>query len=260
LAHKYHSQYGIILKTPQEIEGIRGACKVAASILDRVCKMAHAGITTNALNEYAERLHREANARPAPLGFGDPPFPKSICTSPNDVICHGIPDDTPLVEGDIVSIDVSCEWNGYYGDCCGTVMIGSVSSEKELVTQVSYEALMQAIAILKPGIMLSEIGDVIQTYVNKKGCSTVTEFVGHGIGKAFREPPSVPHYRNNLAIPLAPGMTFTIEPMINAGRSEALIDADGWTARTVDGRASAQWEHMILITASGHEILTLPDT
>jgi methionyl aminopeptidase len=258
LAKKYQSQYGIILKNKEEIQGIRRVCKLAASILDTICKMAHAGITTNALNEYAERLHKEAGARAAPLGYGDPPFPKSICTSLNDVICHGIPNDIPLMDGDIVSIDVSCELDGYYGDCCSTVMIGAVSLEKRLVTEVSQQCLMRAIEILKPGIMLCEIGNIIEEYATKMGCSTVTQFVGHGIGKAFREPPQVPHHRNNLQIPLAQGMTFTIEPMINAGTPEAVIDSqDGWTARTRDGHASAQWEHMLLITEDGHEVLTL---
>lgn len=259
LAKKYFSQYGIILKNKEEIEGIRRACKLSASVLEATCKMAHAGVTTNALNEYADRLLREAGARPAPLGYGDPPFPKSICTSINDVVCHGIPNDIPLKNGDIVSIDVSCELDSYYGDCCGTVMIGEVSPEKRLVTEVSQDCLMRAIEILRPDIMLYEIGNVIEEYATKMRCSTVVQFVGHGIGKAFREPPQVPHHRNNLQIPLAPGMTFTIEPMINAGKPEAIIDSkDGWTARTRDGRASAQWEHMLLITENGHEILTLP--
>lgn len=260
LTKKYHSQFGIILKNKEEIEGIRRACKLAATTLDATCKMARAGITTNALNDFAERKLRQAGARPAPLGYGDPPFPKSICTSVNDVICHGIPNDIPLKEGDIVSIDVSCELEGYYGDCCSTVMIGTVSPEKRLVTEVSYECVMRAIEILKPGVMLCEIGNIIEEYALKRGCSTVTQFVGHGIGKAFREPPQVPHHRNHLQIPLVQGMTFTIEPMINAGTADAIIDSkDGWTARTIDGRASAQFEHMILITEDGHEILTIPD-
>lgn len=261
LIKKYYTQYGIILKNKKEIEGIRRACRLAASILDTICKMAKAGVTTNELNNYAEQLHRDAGARPAPLGFGQPPFPKSICTSLNDVVCHGIPNDIPLQEGDIVSIDVSCELDGYYGDCCSTVMIGAVTPEKRLVTVVCYECLNRAIDILKPGVMLSEIGNIIEEYATQMGCSTVTQFVGHGVGKDFREPPQILHYRNHLHIPLVAGMTFTIEPMINAGTPEAIIDdKDGWTARTRDGRASAQWEHAILITETGHEILTLPSS
>jgi methionyl aminopeptidase len=221
--------------------------------------MVKEGITTNALNEFAHRLHVEAGARPAPLGFGKPPFPKSICTSVNNVVCHGIPNDIPLKEGDIVSIDVSCEWDGYYGDCCAAVMIGNVAPEKRLIVEVAYECLMRSIAILKPGVMLCEIGNIIENYASKRGCSTVYQFTGHGIGKAFREPPEVLHFCNQVSIPLAPGMTFTIEPMINAGTAEAVIDSlDGWTARTEDGLPTAQWEHLVLITDTGYEILTKP--
>ena len=259
LAKQYARQYGIILKTPEEIEGIRIASRLAASILKATCDRVKAGVTTNELNDFAHKLHLEAGARPAPLGFGEPPFPKSICTSVNNVVCHGIPNDIPLQEGDIISIDVSCELNKYYGDCCGVVMVGEVSAEKRLVVEVGHECLMRAITILKPGLLLSEIGNAIETYAGEKGCSTVTQFVGHGI-KGFSEPPQVPHYRNNLAIPLAPGMTFTIEPMINAGSPDVVLDAtDGWTARTRDGRPTAQWEHLVLITDTGYEILTIPN-
>lgn len=257
LSREYARQYGIILKTPEQIKGIRRACHLAAEILDKTCKMAKAGVTTNELNDYAHKLHVEAGAIPAPLGFGEPPFPKSICTSLNEVICHGIPDDTPLKEGDIMNIDVSLEINGYYGDCSSMVMIGNVSDEKRRVTEVAYECLMRSIAILKPGILINEIGRAITEYAHTHGCSVVYQFVGHGIGLQFREPPQVPHHISNLAIPLAPGMTFTIEPMINAGVPEGILDTrDHWTVRTADGRPSAQWEHMLLITPQGHEILT----
>lgn len=257
LSKQYLSQYGIILKTEEEIKGIRRACKLVASILDATCKRAKAGVTTNALNDFAHRLHMEAGARPAPLGFGNPPYPKSICTSVNNVICHGIPNDIPLKDGDILSIDVSCELEGYYGDCCGAVMIGNVTPEKQLVVETAYECLMRSIAILKPGVMICEIGNTIEDYASEKGCSTAFQFVGHGIGKAYREPPEVPHFRNKRFIPLASGMTFTIEPMINAGTGEGVIDPiDGWTARTRDGKPTAQWEHLVLITETGHEILT----
>lgn len=257
LARQYRSQYGIILKTDEEIQGIKKASKLAATILKAVCKMVREGVTTNALNEFAHQLHIEAGARPAPLGFGNPPFPKSICTSVNNVVCHGIPNDIPLQDGDIVSIDVSCEWHGYYGDCCAAVLVGNVVPEKCLVVEVAYESLMHSIAILKPGVMLCEIGNIIEDYASTRGCTTVYQFTGHGIGKVFREPPEVFHCRNQIAIPLAPGMTFTIEPMINAGSAEAVIDPhDGWTARTQDGFPTAQWEHLVLITETGHEILT----
>ncbi|GAB4186620.1 MAG: hypothetical protein Tsb0015_04600 [Simkaniaceae bacterium] len=219
--------------------------------------MAKEGVTTNELDAYARKLHEDAGATPACLGYGDPPFPKSICTSLNEVICHGIPDDRPLQNGDILNIDVASILNGYYGDCSAMVMIGQVSEEKKKVVDVSYESLMQAIAILKPGIALCEIGKVIEDYARSQGCSVVNQFVGHGVGVSFHEAPQVPHHYNRMQIPLAEGMTFTIEPMINAGAREGEIDPeDKWTVRTLDGKPSAQWEHTVLITAAGHEILT----
>ncbi len=258
LAHDYQKQYGILLKTPEQIEGIRNSCKLAASILKATCKMAKAGVTTNQLNDFADELHRKAHAIPAPLGYGHPPFPKSICTSLNEVICHGIPDDQPLIEGDIVNIDVTCILNGYYGDCSAMVEIGNVSEEKRLVVEVSKECLRRSIEILKPGIPVNAIGQVIEDYAQELGCSVVNQFVGHGVGLGFHEPPQIPHHYNDIGIPLAPGMTFTIEPMINAGLREGMIDpVDRWTTRTVDGKPSAQWEHTVLITPTGHEILTL---
>ncbi len=257
-AERYLKQYRIVLKTPEQIAGIRRACQLAAQILDKVCKQAKAGVTTNELDAYATELHREAGALAAPLGYGEPPYPKSICTSINDEICHGIPDDQPLRKGDIMNVDISVILDGYFGDCSKMVMIGDISPEKYLVCNVAYECLMRAIRILKPGVMLSEIGDVIEDFASAQGCSVVNQFVGHGVGLAFHEPPQVPHHKNNVQIPLAAGMTFTIEPMINAGVREAIIDNHNqWEARTADGKPSAQWEHTLLITDSGHEILTL---
>lgn len=258
LAQEYQKQFGILLKTPEQITGIRNACHLAASILQATCNMAKAGVTTNQLNDFAEGLHRKAGAIPAPLGYGEPPFPKSICTSLNEVICHGIPDNKPLVEGDIVNIDITCILKGYYGDCSAMVEIGKVTPEKHQVVDVSKECLRRAIEILKPGLLLKEIGKTIEDYAREHGCSVVNQFVGHGVGVDFHEPPQVPHHYNNLEIPLAVGMTFTIEPMINAGVREGIIDPiDGWTTRTADGKPSAQWEHTVLITPTGHEILTL---
>lgn len=259
LAISYKKQYGIQLKTPEEIEGIKKACSLAAFILDEACKMAAAGVTTNEIDAYAHKLHVDAGATPAPLGYGSPPFPKCICTSLNEEICHGIPNDTPLKEGDIMNIDVSCILDGYYGDCSRMVAIGSISEEKQLVMDVSKECLNRAIAILKPGVMLYEIGDAISDYAEGNGCSVVDQFVGHGVGLEFHEAPHVPHHRNEMKIPLAPGMTFTIEPMINAGIKDGYLDEENqWTAYTADGKASAQWEHTLLITETGHEILTNP--
>lgn len=258
LAREYYKQFGILLKTPEQIKGIRHACHLAASILQATCRMAKAGVTTNQLNDFAAELHRKAGAVPAPLNYGEPPFPKSICTSLNEVICHGIPDDNPLVEGDIVNIDVTSILNGYYGDCSAMVEIGKVSPEKHRVVDVSKECLRRAIEILKPGLPINEIGKAIEDYALEHGCSVVNQFVGHGVGVGFHEPPQVPHHYNKMGIPLAAGMTFTIEPMINAGVREGMIDPmDRWTTRTADGKPSAQWEHTVLITPTGHEILTL---
>ena len=253
----YLLKHHILIKDSQQIEGMRASCRLASEILDATCAKAKEGTTTLELNDYAHRLHLEAGAVPAPLNYGYPPFPRSICTSLNDVICHGIPNDNPLQKGDILNIDVTCILNGYYGDCSRMVMIGEVEHEKKLVVDVAYECLMRAIAILKPGIPLSQIGEVIESYASAQGCSVVNQFVGHGIGLEFHEGPQVAHHRNHHHLLLIPGMTFTIEPMINAGVKEAVIDPkDRWTARTKDGRASAQWEHTLLITPEGHEILT----
>lgn len=258
LAQHYLKTYQIVLKTAEQIEGIRRACQLAAHILDAVCKKAEVGVTTNELNAFAVQLHKEAHALAAPLHYGSPPFPKSICTSLNEVICHGIPNDIPLKEGDIMNIDVSVILDGYYGDCSKMVKIGNVSPEREKVFEVARECLHKAIEVVKPGALLYEIGDAITDYAESQGCSVVYQFVGHGVGLQFHEPPQVPHHRNKIKIPLVPGMIFTIEPMINAGVAEGVIDPiTQWIATTKDGRASAQWEHTILVTLTGHEVLTL---
>jgi len=253
----YWKKHHILIKNNEQIKGIRRACQLTAQILDKTCAMAKEGITTQELNDYAHQLHLEAGAIPAPLHYGEPPFPKSICTSINEVICHGIPGNRKLKDGDIMNIDLSCILDGFYGDCSRMVTIGEISPDRQLVIDVSYECLMQSIAILRPGVLVSEIGEVIESHAVKRGCSVVYQFVGHGVGVEFHEGPQIPHNRNSVNIPLVAGMTFTIEPMINRGVSEAKIDSiDKWTARTKDGKDSAQWEHTILITDTGHEILT----
>lgn len=255
---EYLKKYGILLKTKEQIAGIRRSCKLAAQILDKTCKMAKAGITTNQLNDFAHRLHLEAGAIPAPLGYGTPPFPKSICTSLNDTICHGIPNDEPLKSGDILNIDVTCILDGYFGDCSKMVAIGEIDAEKQRVMDVSYECLMQSIQILKPGLLICEIANVIEPYAIAHQCSVVYQFVGHGTGVHFHEAPQIPHHLNKIRVPLAEGMTFTIEPMINAGVASGYVDTkDQWTAKTNDGKPSAQWEHTLLITENGYEILTV---
>lgn len=253
----HYRKLGIILKTPEQVDGIRNACRLASQILEATCQQAKEGITTQELNDFAHKLHLEAGAIPAPLHYGKPPYPKSICTSINEVICHGIPDATKLQAGDIVNIDVTCIYKGYYGDCSRMVTLGKVSPDRQLVVDVSYECLMRSIAILKPGIPVFKIGEVIEHYATTQGCSVVYQFVGHGVGVEFHEGPQIPHCQNSVNILLVPGMTFTIEPMINAGVRDAVVDPkDKWTARTKDGKPSAQWEHTVLITDDSHEILT----
>jgi methionyl aminopeptidase len=256
---QFQAQYGILLKSEEQIAGIRRACKLAAQVLRDTCAQAKEGVPTEELNRFAHQQMVEAGATPAALHYGSPPYPKSICISLNEVICHGISDDRPLQAGDIANIDVACILDGYYGDCSGMITIGQISEEAQRVVDVSRECLDRAIAILKPGIEVREIGEAIESYATSKNCSVVRDFVGHGVGVNFHEPPQIPHCRNQVAIPLAAGMTFTIEPMINAGVIEGWIDPDdGWTVRTQDGKPSAQWEHTLLITETGHEILTLP--
>jgi methionyl aminopeptidase len=257
LAREYKKKFGILIKTPEEIKGIKQACKVAAKILDQLCQAAKAGVTTNELDLLSRKLHKEAGAIPAPLGYGNPPFPKSICTSLNEVVCHGIPNGDPLKEGDILNIDVTSIVHNYYGDCSRMVIVGKVSEEKRRVVDVSYECLMKSIDILKPGVLICEIGQVIEEIAARHGCSVVNIFVGHGVGLYFHEPPQIPHHANRTQVPVVEGMTFTIEPMINAGMRTTIVDSqDHWTARTADEKPSAQWEHTLLITSTGCEILT----
>jgi methionyl aminopeptidase len=258
LKQEYYKRYGILVKSTSEIEGIRKSCKLAAKILNKLCIAAQKGVTTNQLNDLSNKLHSEAKAIPAPLGYGEPPFPKSICTSLNDVICHGIPNDIPLKDGDIVNIDVTCILNGYYGDCSKMVPIGKISDKQKLVIDTSYECLIRAIKVCKNGVEIKEIGKAIEDYAKTKKTSVVNQFVGHGVGINFHENPQIPHNYNNIRTKMITGMTFTIEPMINAGKREAVLDENNhWEARTIDGKPSAQFEHTILITDDGAEILTL---
>jgi len=257
LRERYQLQYGIHLKTAEEIEGVRKACRLTADVLKAVCEKAAVGVTTEALDDLTAQLAKEAGATSAALGYGDPPFTKSICTSLNEVVCHGIPEKRELVEGDIMNVDISLVVDGFIGDCSRMVVIGKTSEERQLVVDVARECLDRAIAVCRPGATINEIGEAIEAHAETKGCSVVYQFVAHGVGCEFHEPPQIPHGRNDVRIPMAPGMIFTIEPMINAGVPEAVIDPiDQWTARTADGKASGQWEHTLLITEAGVEILT----
>ena len=258
LRQEYAKKYQIRIKNETEIAGIKLACQLSAKILRELLAACKEGVTTEEIDQLSLKLHADAGAIPAPLGYDSPPFPKSICTSLNEVICHGIPDNVPLKNGDILNIDTSCILNGYFGDCSEMAIIGEIDEEKQLVIDVSRQCLKRSIAILKPGVMVSEIGKVIEDYARSKKCSVVDDFVGHGVGLEFHEAPQVPHHYNNTKIPLAPGMIFTIEPMINAGVRTSVIDKENqWVARTADLKPSAQCEHTILITEEGHEVLTL---
>ena len=255
---KYLQNYGIIIKNKNQIDKIRISCKTAALILKELCLFAKKGVTTNEIDMLSQKLHKKYNAIPAPLGYGEPPFPKTVCTSLNEVICHGIPNDIPLKDGDILNIDVTTIVDGYFGDCSAMVKIGNISEEKERLIDTSLKCLQESIKICKPKTKIFEIGEVIEKIAAKNNFSVVNQYVGHGVGIYFHEPPSIPHHYNNNQLELVEGMIFTIEPMINVGVREAVVDKkDLWTVRTKDNKPSAQWEHTILITKDSYEILTV---
>jgi methionyl aminopeptidase len=255
---------------PEEIEGMRRAGRVAADILHETCARVKSGVTTNQIDAWVHRMTLDAGAYPAPLNYPHPPtdprnpvitprgFPKSVCTSINDVVCHGIPDDDPLREGDIVNIDVTCTLDGYFGDTSRTVYVGTPSDEARRLTETTREALELAISRVRAGALFWEIGDAIEGHAQRRGLSVVRDFTGHGIGRRFHEPPAVLHYRDaSMRFAMKAGQCFTIEPMLNLGTHRVRISrADGWTARTVDGKLSAQFEHTVLVTESGGDVLT----
>jgi len=256
---QHRLQFGVHCKTEEQIQGVRHACRITSKILNDVCRQAQPGVATSFLDSYAVQRMEEEGVASACLGYGSPPFPKSICTSINEEICHGIPSQRILKEGDIVNIDIACISGGYYGDCSQMVIVGGHSSpERENVVAVSKQALLASIQVLKPQVPLKIIGETIASVVKENGKFSIVEmFVGHGVGLKFHEAPQVHHFPNRSLIPLIPGMIFTIEPMINVGTKECVIDpSNQWTALTADSKPSAQWEHTILITEDGHEILT----
>ena len=253
------SQY---VKSPDEIEAMRVAGRLTAQALMMIGEHVKKGVTTNELNEIChEFITKEHDAIPAPLDYNG--FPKSICTSPNYVVCHGIPNDKKLKDGDILNIDVSLSKNGYYGDSCLMFFIGKPSIMAQRLVQCAQEVIYLAIAQVKPGINLKNIGKLIQQHVEKKyNYSVVREFCGHGVGKSLHEENfQVLHYYEpkSADLILEPGHTFTIEPMINAGKRDIKILSDEWTVVTKDRSLSAQFEHTLLVTDTGFEILTLRD-
>ena len=252
----------IPIKTEADIELMREPCQITAAILDEVGEIVRPGISTEEINTFVHRRTTEFGAIPSPLNYKG--FPKSVCTSPNDVICHGIP--APFVilkEGDIINVDVTSYKNGFHGDSSRMYMVGgpaACSPEAQELVRVTREALFAGIKEVAPGKKIGDIGAAIQEYIRgvNKSYGIVREYTGHGIGKQFHEPPQVLHVgRRNTGEVMKPGMVFTIEPMINAGSHKtSLSKVDGWTVRTADGSLSAQWEHTILVTSRGYELLT----
>ena len=246
----------VTIKTESEIEKMRVAGKLASEVLDMIEEHVKAGITTDELDKIChDYIVNEQQAIPAPLNYRG--FPKSICTSVNHVICHGIPGDKKLKKGDIINIDVTVIKEGYHGDNSRMYYVGKPSILANRLCNVARESMMIGIEMVKPGVQLGDIGHAIQQHAEKNNFSVVREYCGHGIGRIFHEDPQVLHYgRPGTGMALKEGMTFTIEPMINAGRRETRLLSDNWTVVTRDHSLSAQWEHTILVTPNGYEILT----
>ena len=246
-----------LIKSTKDILGIKKSAAINTGVLDHVAKHIHVGMSTGDIDRLVYDYTVSHGAIPAPLNYEG--FPKSVCTSVNDEVCHGIPDDEIILqEGDIVNVDVSTIFHGYYSDASRMFMIGEVSEEAKRLVQVTKECLEIGIKAVKPWGHVGDIGAAIHEYATSKGYSVVIDFAGHGVGKAFHEDPIVSHVgRKGKGMILAPGMVFTIEPMINEGDYHLYIDEDnGWTSYTADGKLSAQWEHTLLVTEKGVEILT----
>lgn len=246
----------MIIKTAKQIEGIHRSCILASQTLKFIAPFVVEGVTTNEVNDLVEKYIRDHKAIPAPLGYHG--YPKATCTSINEVICHGIPDDRKLKSGDIINVDVTTILDGYYGDCSTMFAIGEISAEAKRLLEVTKKCLNIGIMQVKPGNKIGMIGYEIGKYAHAQNCSVVEMFCAHGCGCQFHEEPQVPHIADkNYGPVMVPGMTFTIEPMINLGLAEAVIDKhDGWTARTIDGKLSAQYEEMVLVTKKGCKVLT----
>jgi methionyl aminopeptidase len=247
---------GIVIKTPEQIEGIRRSSELAAKTLKHLEQYIKPGVKTIELNDIAEEFMRAHNARPATKGYKG--FKHASCISPNDVVCHGVPNQTVLQLGDIVNVDVTTILDGYFGDTCRMYSVGDISEYAQKLIDTTKECLRIGMEQCYPENHLNNIGYHIAEHAHLHGYSVVYEFCGHGVGLKFHEEPEVSHIAEKNTGPiLKPGMTFTIEPMINAGKARCKVDRrDGWTARTIDGRLSAQFEHTILITDTGYEALT----
>lgn len=246
----------ITIHKPENYISMRIAGKLAAEVLDYIIDFVKPGVTTDELNTICHNMILENNAIPAPLNYKG--FPKSICTSVNHVVCHGIPSSKKLNDGDIINIDVTVIVDGWYGDTSRTYYVGKPSIKAERLTKVTYEAMMLGIEQVKPGATIGDIGHAIQTHAQKHGFSIVRDYVGHGIGQIFHGEPAVTHYgKPGEGDVLEEGMFFTVEPMLNAGKKETKLLGDGWTVVTRDASLSAQFEHTIAVTKTGYEIFTL---
>ena len=247
---------GIIIKTQQQIDGIRRASRLAAQTLDMLTPRIVPGITTEQINTWVHDFTVKNGAIPAPLNYKG--FPKSVCTSVNEVVCHGIPEERVLKEGDIINVDVTPILNGYYGDTSRMYLVGQVSPAARKLVEVTQQCLDRGIDQVRPGAHVGDIGYAIQSFAESHGYSVVRDFVGHGTGVRFHEEPQVPHFgRRGQGPALLPGMVFAIQPMINMGKWPVRILEDQWTAITTDGSLSAQFEHTVLVTEDGVEILTV---
>jgi methionyl aminopeptidase len=251
----------VTLLSSREIDKMRKAGALAAELLDHLASMVKPGVSTQEINDEAERWTKVRGAKSAPLGYGpkNNPFTRSICTSVNEVICHGIPNAKEVLQdGDIINIDVTPILDSYHGDTSRTFLVGTPSSEAKKLVEVTEECLRRGIAEVKPGARVGDIGAAIQEYAESHGYSVVRDFVGHGVSHIFHTAPQIPHYGiRGKGKKLKPGMVFTIEPMINEGTWEAVMLDDGWTAITADGLLSAQFEHTVAVTEDGVDILTL---
>jgi len=255
IKEEYKRKYDIHLKEPHQIQGIRKCGKLLISILDKVEKMIKPGLMTDAINTFVHEETIKAGAIPAPLNYRG--FPKSVCVSVNEVICHGIPGERVLKDGDIVNVDITPILDGYYADASKTFFVGNPTKEGKKIVSVAAESLKKGIQAVAPGATLGDIGYAIQSYAEACGCSVVREFVGHGVGIDFHEQPQILHFgTKGKGVSLVPGMVFTIEPMINIGKKELHVLEDQWTAVTNDGALSAQFEQTILVTENGWDSLT----
>ncbi|HHP7236068.1 MAG TPA: type I methionyl aminopeptidase [Desulfobacterales bacterium] len=255
LAKVYRKKYNIRLKEAEDVEGIRKAGSLVLKTLDRVEAIIEPGLPTREIDTLVHTYTVENGGVPAPLNYRG--FPRSVCVSVNEVICHGIPGDRKLADGDIVNVDVTTILDGYYADASKTYFVGTPGEDAVRITSVARECLRLGCEQVRPGNTVGDIGWAIQQYAESRGCSVVREFVGHGVGFEFHESPQIPHFGNKgQGVVLVPGMVFTIEPMINLGARHLKILDDDWTAVTRDGSLSAQFEQTILVTADGFESLT----